>query len=92
HFSLASLEDPQPYEALSYVWGDNGSQKKIFIDGIPFAITPTLHAALENLRLEYDERILWIDALCINQANEHERTNQVSCMGRIYRQAVVVVV
>ncbi|OAK93396.1 hypothetical protein IQ06DRAFT_364690 [Phaeosphaeriaceae sp. SRC1lsM3a] len=30
---------------------------------------------------------LWIDALCIDQANEAEKNHEVQQMGRIYRQA-----
>lgn len=34
--------------------------------------------------------LLWIDAMCINQANLHEREAQVKLMSRIYSQAVHV--
>lgn len=32
-------------------------------------------------------RLLWADAVCINQADDAERGSQVGMMGRIYGQA-----
>lgn len=32
----ASLEDEEPYEALSYFWGDKSNQKAILLDGHSF--------------------------------------------------------
>ncbi|KAN0119364.1 Heterokaryon incompatibility protein (HET) domain containing protein [Hyaloscypha variabilis] len=40
--------------------------------------------ALINLRLPEKRRVLWVDALCINQADTTERNNQVSQMADIY--------
>jgi len=40
--------------------------------------------ALINLRLPAKRRVLWVDALCINQADTAERNNQVSQMADIY--------
>lgn len=35
----------------------------------------------------WDERWVWIDAICINQADTEEKNSQVAMMGRIYRQS-----
>jgi hypothetical protein len=56
-----------------------------------FAINQNLHAALEHLRSQTSNPTLWIDAICINQADESERSRQVSLMGDIYTCAVQVV-
>lgn len=53
---------------------------------------PSLSSALRHLRYSDRPRILWVDALCINQADGVERANQVALMGRIYKQACRVVV
>lgn len=45
-----------------------------------------------QIRLEDKERYIWIDALCINQANVHERNHQVQIMGKIYKGAEKVIV
>ena len=75
------------YVALSYVWGDPTDTRQIIIGGCPFYITATLESALRHIR--DPERIIriWADALCINQANEFERNQQVSQMGTIYAVA-----
>lgn len=81
-----------PYEALSYVWGNPKSQSSITINGAPYQITPNLHSALQCLRLKESPRILWTDALCINQSNKAEKAIQVARMGDIYKFADRVVI
>jgi hypothetical protein len=75
------------YEALSYCWGDSHERLPIFLDGSPFTVTTNLEAALRHLRHATQIRTLWIDAVCINQADTTERTSQVRQMGTIYRNA-----
>lgn len=81
------------YEALSYVWGTRTGEQKIlvveqasssqkFID-----VTENLHFALRYLRSESEGRILWVDAVCINQNDLVERGNQVRLMCSIYCNA-----
>jgi hypothetical protein len=55
-------------------------------------ITRNLHAALNDLRYKDRERILWADALCINQSDLVERTHQVSLMSSVYGRAALVIV
>jgi hypothetical protein len=81
----------QPYEALSYVWGDSARRKSVILNNEHFAINQNLHAALQHLRSQTSKPTLWIDAICINQADESERSRQVSLMGDIYTCAVQVV-
>jgi hypothetical protein len=42
---------------------------------------------MEYLRDQSQPRYLWIDALCINQDDDYERSAQVAIMGRIYQTA-----
>ena len=85
-------ERAQRYEALSYVWGTMSKQLSIEIGEAEFAVTGNLHAALKRLRDDCFERILWIDAICINQQDHDERTQQVGCMALIYASASSVIV
>ena len=55
-------------------------------------ITKNLSNALVSLRRPYESRLLWVDALCINQDDVEERSQQVSIMGRIYKEARMVLV
>ncbi|KAK4095837.1 HET-domain-containing protein [Parathielavia hyrcaniae] len=84
------------FAALSYVWGlppnpaDNPPQ--IQIDGHTVPITTNLHAALARLQRQRFAGYLWVDALCINQADTIEKNAQVALMGRIYALAETVAV
>lgn len=59
-------ECPQ-YEALSYRWGENLDVFEIWVEGKIVPVTGHLRHALQCLRHENDDRLLWVDALCINQ-------------------------
>jgi hypothetical protein len=82
-----------PYEALSYVWGPVENQQSIYVDGDKLSVGANLHAALSHLRDCFLERILWIDAICINQKDEKgEKEQQVQSMAKIYAKASRVIV
>jgi hypothetical protein len=89
--STASLNDGVSYEALSYVWGDPGSTRQIIIDGLPARVTDNLETALRYLRYVSRPRVLWIDAICINQRDVPERNTQVMHMGGVYKLASRVI-
>jgi hypothetical protein len=55
-------------------------------------VTTNLEAALRHLRYEDRGRVLWVDALCINQRDVRERNSQVKKMRSIYTGAKKVVV
>lgn len=54
------------------------------------AVSRELILALKYLRFPNEDRILWIDALCINQADHEERNHQVQMMSQIYNNATQV--
>jgi hypothetical protein len=76
-----------PYEALSYVWGSNELVECILLDRKRLWVTDNLYSALHGLRLRDRDRFLWIDAICINQADKEEQGQQVRQMGTIYQLA-----
>jgi hypothetical protein len=55
-------------------------------------VTPNLGAALQQLRYSDRTRILWVDAICINQKDLDELARQVSIMGDVYEFAYQVVI
>lgn len=79
------------YEALSYVWGDP-HRKTIYINNIPFGVTLNLYGALLHLRNHALSRVVWIDAICIDQENLKEKEQQIQFMAKIYAQASRVIV
>lgn len=76
-----------PYEALSYTWGPIAGHHSIVVNDQKMSITANLYLALKSLRYPHSDRILWIDAVCINQSNVKERNHQVAQMSDIYKQA-----
>ncbi|PTB78820.1 HET-domain-containing protein [Trichoderma longibrachiatum ATCC 18648] len=90
NFLVTSLDNQvTPYDALSYAWGNDApdSYESIFFGDAQIGVTPSLANALRRLRLPNEPRNIWADALCINQADDIEKSLQVSMMGRIYRQS-----
>ena len=82
-----SLDNSPRYEALSYVWGVIDSFTLITVDDCAMRIRVNLETALRHLRYEKRDRILWVDALCINQGDDEERTQQVARMASVYSKA-----
>lgn len=75
------------YEALSYVWGPQDDLTRIQINESGLGIGPNLLQALVDLREEGSPRLLWVDAICINQTDKEEKNTQVPLMKDIYTRA-----
>ena len=85
---IAHLDSLPPYEALSYCWGDSKDRFPITCNGVRgLAVTENLHSALKRLQLPNQPRLIWADAICINQEDIDERGSQVRLMKDIYRRA-----
>jgi len=77
------------YEAVSYVWGEPEFTHYIRCrsQDSHLKITLRMDSLLRHLRKETTVRRLWIDAICLNQADNEEKSVQVQLMGEIYSQA-----
>lgn len=87
---VVSLGEEARYEALSYTWGRSTMQPQptiILNERYEVHITDNLYNALRRLRRRFLSRTLWVDAVCINQADIEERNHEVSIMGHVYRSA-----
>ena len=84
NYTLESGKGTHLYEALSYVWGNPDEIVPIKIGEHCFKVTKNLHAALLRLRNHSFERIVWVDAVCINQADNQEKAHQIQNMTKIY--------
>ncbi|KAI1073774.1 heterokaryon incompatibility protein-domain-containing protein [Whalleya microplaca] len=94
HLSTMRLDSAPRYVALSYVWGDAQKKTSIRLNGNPFDVTENLpQALLDLLGLGdmTDKLYIWIDAICINQANDVERSQQVPRMTQIFGSAYRVI-
>lgn len=91
-----SLDDDVKFEALSYVWGDPVPGHTVLVDGDEtLEVTPSCLEALRYLRWRVRRRVLWVDAICIDQGKDddgsaRERNHQVKLMGDAYSKATCV--
>ena len=74
-----------PFQKLKGLLAEDRSKARLYV-------TSNLVEALRYLRLSNKPRVLWIDAICIDQQNIMERGQQVSLMSDIYARAERVVV
>jgi len=80
------------YEALSYVWDQPGRSETILLEGRLTHVQATVEAALRGLRSRHSVRRLWIDSICINQADNIEKGHQAELMIQVYGLASQLVV
>jgi hypothetical protein len=91
---LKGLGNPY-YEALSYTWGSAKNPAEILVERSfrrTIKVTRNLYEALQHLRREDQTRTMWVDAVCINQTDLEERSQQVAIMTEIYKSASQVLV
>jgi hypothetical protein len=86
----ASLSNPPSYIALSYQWGDQKDTVPILIGDHTFLATRNLANALRNLRARGHQQV-WVDAICINQCDIQERSEQINRMAAVYQCADEVI-
>ena len=60
------------------------------MNGRLFEIRENLFHFLVELQSSTTGHWLWVDAICINQAADAEKSHQVNMMGRIYNRAQMV--
>ena len=80
------------YRALSYEWGSGHRTLPILINGVETRVGKNLWEALYHLRDPREERVLWVDAICINQHDLAEKAIVVPRMNLIYRRAAEVII
>ncbi|KAF5592118.1 heterokaryon incompatibility protein [Fusarium pseudocircinatum] len=98
-YELSPLNPAQPaFEALSYVWGPQRDPVVATVEGRGgeslgnIKLGENLATALRHLRYQDKERVLWVDAICINQNDDVERATQVPRMSSIYQDCSRVII
>ncbi|KAK4222586.1 hypothetical protein QBC38DRAFT_518818 [Podospora fimiseda] len=76
-FDFFLFENADDFEALSYVWGDTSVTTPIVVNDSTLRIGKNLRLALFNLRLAHRARVLWADAICINQGDLEEQLREL---------------
>lgn len=92
-----SSDDLVEYEALSYTWGAPDFTETLYViehedKTNVLKITTNLKDALQRIRLRDQKRLLWVDAVCINQKDSHDKEKQIPAMARIFSAASRVLV
>lgn len=89
-------DTPREFWALSYCWSDPSETTELAVsfDGLAdkrtFSVSRVVTSAIQKLRSPDRPLVIWIDAICINQQDTIERSEQVVIMDRIYHSAAEV--
>lgn len=89
--SVSFLDRPS-YRALSYTWGDSNRMMTITVNGKRMSVTRNVWEALFNIRDRYRNQTVWIDAICIDQTSNEEKSVHVPLVSFIYGRAKEVIV
>lgn len=84
------IDNIPSYHAISYTWGDPGSNTTILINDRAFQVRTNCEFVLKQAHWFEKANYYWVDAICINQGNLGEKSMQVSIMGSIYEHAAHV--
>ncbi|KAL8806240.1 MAG: hypothetical protein Q9200_005128 [Gallowayella weberi] len=90
HISLQNVP-VEHFLAVSYCWGTSKTRASIVLDGQNVTIPHNTAVALRNLSKVFSCP-LWIDAVCIDQNNLREKSQQVAMMGQVYSKAASVII
>ncbi|KAK8135094.1 hypothetical protein PG984_007106 [Apiospora sp. TS-2023a] len=84
-----ALLDAEPrYETISYCWGDPTPCRTVLVDGKELQLPRSSADIIQQISATSDRvRVIWIDAVCVNQTDTKERGHQVALMTRIYSEA-----
>ncbi|KAL8645754.1 MAG: hypothetical protein Q9226_007158, partial [Calogaya cf. arnoldii] len=99
HHTFFDEEEMPQYIALSYTWG-TGPKGMVLVEDEGRAARGVLvstnlldalcyFATLVDQNLDSVRRIFWIDQLCINQNDKHEKSHQVRMMTDIFGRATM---
>lgn len=88
------------YQALSYLWGDPKTTRKIYVRDEHDSVLHEhhLHENLWQFLEKWQQPrtqpsgLLWTDSLCLNQEDSEEKAQQIRRMGEIYSGAKEVII
>jgi hypothetical protein len=74
-----------PYTALSYTWGNAAIVNHVLVNNEKIGVGANLFQALQDIRSPDESIVIWVDAICIDQTDNIEKSHQVSHMGLVYK-------
>jgi hypothetical protein len=72
-----SLDNPPLFDAISYTWGDTDRNHELIIDSQLMGIPKSTADIIRQRASLWRYRMLWIDAVCIDQNDKDIRTNKL---------------
>lgn len=78
-----------PYRAMSYSWDSQEMDRYVLCGGRKLAITKNCEDILRHMLLR-GRLYIWIDAMCIDQSSNEEKSMQIPLMTEIYQRAHTV--
>ncbi|KAI7331796.1 hypothetical protein KC315_g4976 [Hortaea werneckii] len=81
------FENPPSFETVSYAWGDVHACHQILVNSHSLPVSANCAQVLRRMRHPDQDRLLWINAVCIHQDDLRKRSWQVSMMADIYSSA-----
>lgn len=81
------ISSAPPYVAISYVCGSPLSDQTVVVHSRSRTVSDGCLEALQQVQHHDEYEFVWIDCLCIHQANLEENSRQVRMMGQIYGSA-----
>jgi hypothetical protein len=79
------------YAAISYTWGESTRNHGIVVDGAWLVTTASAYDVVFKSAPMHGTRRIWIDFVCINQADDLEKAKQVRLMRDVYSSATEVI-
>ncbi|KAK3368007.1 hypothetical protein B0H63DRAFT_88769 [Podospora didyma] len=76
------MDNHPPFKAVSYKWGDKGDLRNIVLNGRKHTFLANVHDILRRCCSPF-RSLLWIDTVCINQANIKEKQHQICRMSDV---------
>jgi hypothetical protein len=86
--TLWAFDAAPAYTAISYTWGDPNLLELILVDGRTMEVRQNCGSVLRQAWQLKGSGYIWIDAICINQTDNDEKSPQVAMMGSVYKKAV----
>lgn len=89
---LAELKEHPQFAVVSHRWSTTDAvdeTKSVLVNGAAVPVSTGLSDVLRHIQKETEPVVVWIDALCINHADEEERekSTQVSQLAQIFATA-----
>ncbi|KAK3353879.1 heterokaryon incompatibility protein-domain-containing protein [Lasiosphaeria hispida] len=86
------LDTAPPFDAISYRWGSGERTHTVKIGQRGLAIPESAFGIIRQRTSTFRTRRLWIDAVCVDQSSDADKSQQVGMMRDIYDKATRTIV